>query len=289
MFSSIVRFGIALSGAALLSSCGGSNGQALTQQSTPEGLFTGQVTVPVTTSASTTPVSLTENAVVFVEVTGAYYAFYMDSLAPTVLAGATAGTFSFGGGGMTSSGTLNITPPVSLPISASGTPPVQVGIATAPSFGGAYNTGMNIAGTFTFPTTAATITFNLPYNADYQNAQNLSTLAGTYTGTVASSTASESATFTFGTASVLANSANQFGVATVTGTGADGCIYTGTVSPLYKGNGYNLSISSGNAPCTLPNTQFTGLVYLDVANNFLYSFSPNAARSDGLIFTGSRL
>jgi hypothetical protein len=184
------------------------------------------------------------------------------------------------------------------------TPVPQVGNSTvAPTFTGAYNTGINFAGTFTYslpvdslginsntktavPSDYKTSSFNINYNTDYQNVQNLGTLAGTYVGTVATSQFSEAATFTFGPASVPANSGNAYGVALVTGTGASGCTYNGTVSPLFKGNGYTMLINSGPPPCVLPNNQFAGMVYLNVAQKQLFSFSPNAARTDGLIFSG---
>jgi hypothetical protein len=61
------------------------------------------------------------------------------------------------------------------------------------------------------------------------------------------------------------------------------------VSPLFKGNGYTTTITIGGAPCTLPNRSFSGLIYLDTANKLLYAFAPDDARTDGLIFTGTKL
>jgi hypothetical protein len=190
-------------------------------------------------------------------------------------------------------------------ISGSPYPNPQINNETASlTFTGAYNTAQNFSGVFTYPLAvdsgndfktscfgngACNGTNNyLTYNADYQNVQNLGTLAGTYNGTVATSQFSEAATFTFGPASVPANSGNAFGVGLVSGTGASGCTYNGTVSPLFKGNGYTMLLNSGGPPCALPFNQFAGLVYLYVAGNQLYSFSPNQARTDGLIFSGLR-
>jgi|GEM_PF-2830911 len=182
---------------------------------------------------------------------------------------------------------------------------VQVGNATTSStFTGGYNTGQNISGSFTYPLAVdnandfETVTMGLlpanssnnylAYSTDYQNVQNLGTLAGTYTGTVGTSQFSEAATFTFGPASVPANSGNAFGVGLVTGTGASGCVYNGTVSPLFKGNGYTILLNTGNPPCALANTQFAGVVYLYVAGNQVYMFAPNLAHNDGVIFSGIR-
>jgi hypothetical protein len=277
MFSSIIRLGIAIFGAAILSSCGGSSGGPLTLQSTPEGLFTGTDTVTSVNPAPATNATTIQNMLVFVANTGIFYAFYFEPnspIAPATLIGAAQGTVSFSGGGMTASNTEELS--------------LQSGTVTYPSFAGAYNTGINIAGTFSYPLSGATSIFNINYDSAYQGVQDLSTLAGTYTGTVGTSGGSEAATFTFGTANVPANSGNQLGVATIVGVGADGCQYTGTVSPLYKGNGYTTFITSGPPPCLLPNTEFSGLIYLDTANNLLYSYAPDTARLDGLIFTGTK-
>lgn len=321
MFSKIIRLGVVITGAAILSSCGGGSGQTLTQQATPEGLFTGTNSVFVNPTGATTPSNsangtsypCTQNMLVFVEFTNVFYAFFSDINDSSKVISASTGSLANSGGPISSSGILEVTPP-NVPVSATaphgtncGVPIVSTNDAlgtgtpvnnevTSPTFVGAYNTGINIAGTLNYPFAIdsatppdfKTTTFTLNYNYGYQGVQSLATLAGTYVGTVGTSQLAEAATFTFGPASVPANSGNQFGVGIVTGTGASGCTYTGTVSPLFKGNGYNLQILSGGSPCLLANAQFTGLVYLDTSKNFLYSFAPNTARTDGLIFTGSR-
>jgi len=337
MFSKIIRLGVALSGAVILSSCGGSSGQAVTQASTPEGLFistsstlsdvyvnTSRVqTTTVNSSGVTVPnPTCTQNEMVFVEYSGAFYAFAFATgtgsdtsipLDPANLISASSGTFSYSGGAMSSGNVIEVSPPNAYGNTTSAPNGTNCGVpivnyvvtttspsytldteATAPTFVGGYNTGINIAGTFTYPLVVDTSGdyklsfFNINYDADYQSVQSLATLAGSYTGTVGTSQFSEAATFTFGPASVAANSGNVYGVGLVTGVGADGCSYTGTVSPLYKGNGYTMSVTSGSSPCYLPDTQFTGLVYFRQSSGYLYSFAPNSARNDGLIFSGSR-
>lgn len=332
MFSNFIRLGAALSATALLASCSSGSGQAETQQSTPEGLFEGQITAAFTagTAGVAAPGNCTQNTVMFVDYAGVYYMFTSPATAsglPTpnqapVVLSASSGSMTYSGGTAGSSNVLEVVPPNAGTVSATapngtycGVPITysgetigsvqQVNNATSsPTFTGAYNTAQNISGVFTYPlavdtngdfktSTIGDLPSNssnnyLTYNADYQNVQDLGTLAGTYTGTVATSHFSEAATFTFGPASVAANSGNAFGVGLVSGTGASGCTYNGTVSPLFKGNGYTLLLNSGGPPCVLPTNQFAGLVYLYVKGNQLYSFSPNAARTDGLIFSGTR-
>ena len=333
MFLSIVRVGVIASAALVLSSCGGSSGQAETQQSTPEGLFTGGygscttlfsgASIATTTAATaactqyTPPASavaaaiaagnppppiaqLQQNMVMFVVANGGFYLFYTEPGTYSPIVGAMQGTLSFGGGTMSATNVLD----VNLQDKTVFDPTA----GTAPTFNGGYTTGVDVSGYFSYPVPVAVnpaqlpsgtnvvgynqvVGFNLPYNVDYQGVQNLGTLEGTYTGIVGTSGSGmyDSATFTFGPASVPANSGNQYGVGTLTGTDLAGCTYTGTVSPLYKGNGYTTNITSGGYPCRLPNTQFTGLIYYDTTNNLLYSFAPDTARTDGLIFTGSRI
>lgn len=292
MFSSIIRLGIAISGAAILSSCGGnSTSIAETQISTPEGLYTGLNTVTLVNPNTAATITQSQNMLVFVVANGAYYMFFSAPATPSVVTGAQAGTLSFSGGTMVGGGIVEVTLPTVTTVPGV---PTSFGAVSSPSFTGGYNTGINFAGTLTYPAPDAngnfqTTTFNLNYNTGYQGIQNLATLAGTYTGTVGTSAAQELATFTFSPASVPANSGNQFGVAIITGQGADGCSYTGIVAPLFKGNGYTTNITSGGAPCLLPNNQFSGLIYLDTTNNLLYSYAPDTARTDGLIFFGSKL
>jgi hypothetical protein len=326
MFSKIIRLGALIPIAAILSSCGGGTGQTETQQSTPEGLFTGPASIyinangVVSSSAKTATgapgIICNENMLMFVNYGGTFYSFFSvpgavepnGFVTPNVIS-ASSGQFTFSGGVLGSSNVLQVTPPNGIGVSSTspngsfcGVPIVDTnGVnnqITSPTFNGAYTTGINLGGTFNYPNVvdaAGDFEVVIPntsftYDTGYQGVQSLATLAGTYSGTVSTSQFSEQATFTFSSASVPANSGNQFGVALVTGTGASGCTYNGTASPLFKGNGYNLYLNSGNYPCQLATSQFAGLVYLDTKNNFLYSFSPTAgaARTDGLIFTGTR-
>lgn len=230
---------------------------------------------------------------IFVEYAGVFYSFATDPASNTLISAAS-GSLSFSGGIMSSANVLQVMPPSAS--TACGVAVSSINEVTNPNLTGGYSTGVNFAGTFTYPLAIdaagnfQSTTFNINYNAGYQGIQSLATLAGTYTGTIGTSQFSEAGTFTFGPASVPANSGNQFGVGIISGTGASGCSYTGTVSPLFKGNGYSTLITSGGSPCRLPNTQFSGLVYLDTSKtpNHLYSFSPDQAHTDGLIFTGTR-
>ena len=313
MFSTFIRLGAALSCAAMLCSCGG-NSVSETQQSTPEGIYTGKYDVKLTAADGTVETPCTESVITFAVATGSIYTFYPSTSNPAVLNAADYGALSFGGGVMSSS-LLEVTAPAAVPFTAPASDPTETnpyaGIAgqysglcdyfggnvAAANMTGGYNTGVNLAETLTFSAADFRTWFNttqtdsntLVYDADYQGVQSLSTLAGTYNGYVSTSQNSELATFTIGPASVPANAGNSLGVSILTGTGASGCTYTGSVSPLYKGNGYTVSMTSGSgAACKLPQTQFGGLMYLNTKTNILYSFAPNAGHTDGVIFSGTR-
>jgi hypothetical protein len=310
MFSTFIRLGAALSCAAMLSSCGG-NSVAETQQSTPEGLYTGNLKVSLANSAGTAvpfpngSTTCTESVVQFAVATGSIYTFYPSATHPEVLNAADTGSLVFGGDAMNSSVLQVIAPASVAGGSAVGSIPAGLytpmcdnftGNATVASMVGGYQTGVNLTETYTYGSTdingytnvTTTDATTLRYDADYQGVQNLSTLAGTFNGYVSTSQKSEPATFTIGPPSVPANAGNSLGVSVLTGTTASGCAYSGSVSPLFKGNGYTISMSSGTAPCLLPQTQFVGLIYLNTKTNILYSFAPNQGRTDGVIFSGTR-
>jgi len=330
MFSTFIRLGAALSCAAMLCSCGG-NSVAETQQSTPEGLYTGMYATVLTNpnvidpttnkpevvpnpycalNNTQSPPVYTENVITFVVATGSVYTFYPSATNAAVLNAADYGSMTFGGNVMSAS-LMEVIAPASVPLTATNnqTNPYAAiagqfsplcdyfsGNVSAANMTGAYITGTNLALTLTYSgpdlggldniTTTAKAT--LLYDADYQGVQSLSTLAGTFNGYVSTSQFSEPATFTIGPASVPANAGNSLGVSVLTGTGASGCSYTGSVSPLYKGNGYTVTMSSGSAPCKLPQTQFSGLMYLNTSSNILYSFAPDTAHTDGVLFSGTR-
>jgi hypothetical protein len=309
MFSTFIRVGVALFSAAILCSCGG-NSVAETQQSTPEGLFSGQYLVcmlnPNNASSSTcpvpspapaalvppNPVTCTQNVLTFVTSSGTFYTFYPSAANTALLTTADQGTLSFSGGVMSASTALEVNLPGSATLGCGTTAISPKGVYSYNMTGG-YTVGQNISGSLIYPTADAngyfdTTTFSLSYNSDYQGVQNLATLAGTYTGNVGTSQNSEAATFTISPASVPANGGNSLGVSLLSGTGVSGCAYTGSVSPLYKGNGYSVVITAGPSPCLLPGQEFAGLIYLNTKTNILYSFAPNQARTDGIIFSGTR-
>ncbi|MGI9302241.1 MAG: hypothetical protein ACR2RB_05970 [Gammaproteobacteria bacterium] len=120
------------------------------------------------------------------------------------------------------------------------------------------------------------VSFTSTYDTRYDATPNLNALAGTYTGDVASSAGSESA-------SVTVASNGSF-----TGSGASGCTFTGTAIPRSSGNIFNISISFAAAPCVLPNTTVSGVAFFDEASGDLIATAPNSSRTDGVLFIGTK-
>jgi hypothetical protein len=117
-------------------------------------------------------------------------------------------------------------------------------------------------------------TFTSNYSADYDVTPSLAILAGTFTGQVISSQGVENATVTVNA------------VGGITGTGVSGCSVTGTATPRTNGNVFNLSLTFGGAPCLFANQTMAGIAYFDSVAKRIYGATPNAARTDGVLFVG---
>lgn len=249
MHSNMIKTIAAFGAMAILSGCGG-GGIAESQQSVPEGLFVG------TDSAN-------RNQVVFVtsaSLGSLMYTFYTSG-SPAALAGGIHGSLVYSGG------TITTSPLYDLNISAK--------TSTTPAVTGSYTTGQNLALTFVYPDNSQ-ITFSGNYDTGYQGIQNIATLAGKYRGTIGSLGNTDQATFTIGLDG------------TVTGSGDQGCTYRGSAYPLGKGNGYNISLTTGPAPCAIVAQTTGGLAYLDVAKKTLYFLAPiGTNQGDGLVFKGT--
>lgn len=72
----------------------------------------------------------------------------------------------------------------------------------------------------------------------------------------------------------------------LTGMGVSGCTVSGSVIPRTRGNIFNVSLTFGAAPCFFSNQSMSGIAYFDAATKRLYSATPTAARTDGILFVG---
>jgi len=59
-------------------------------------------------------------------------------------------------------------------------------------------------------------------------------------------------------------------------------------SPRAHGNVFNISISFGAAPCLFTNQTLSGVAFFNPNAKRLYAATPNATRTDGALFVGTK-
>lgn len=240
---------IVLASAALLAAaCGGGGGD-----STPAGPSPAQGLWIGTTTTNRTVTGLVLSD-------GSYYVLYSLVGNAAVLGGAVHGNSSASAGTWSSGDARDF--------NLEG-----AGVLSA-SLGGTYSTKQSIAGTVTYASGAST-NFSGTYSSNYETTPTLPALTATYTGTVAFSQGAQP----------LAITVTPSGNVTATGSG---CTSTGTATPRNDGNAYNFAITFGPAPCFFAGQTFSGIAYLDAVAKRLYAAAPNAARTDGVLFVGTR-
>lgn len=123
----------------------------------------------------------------------------------------------------------------------------------------------------------STVSFSGSYVSTAQTAApSLTTLAGAFSGQVASSAGLENAVVNVSTSGALS------------GAGSSGCTVAGTVTPRQKGLAYYMSLRFGGPPCLFANQTLAGIVYFDASNRRLYAAAPNGNRTDGVLFVGTK-
>jgi hypothetical protein len=120
------------------------------------------------------------------------------------------------------------------------------------------------------------VSFSGSYDSLYDATPSLTALAGIFTGQVASSAGQEAAIVTV----------QPDG--TVTGTGSSGCGFTGAVTPRARGNVFYVAVSFGGAPCLFANQTLSGVAFFDPNTKQLYAAAPNATRTSGVLFVGTK-
>ena len=156
---------------------------------------------------------------------------------------------------------------------------VGLGVNSA-SLSGSYTTKQSFNGTISF-TGGSSTTFTTTYDTQYETVPSLATLAGTFTGT----------------AVIVSTGANPGVIPdtpiTISSSGAissssNGCTMTGSASPRSEGNAYNISMSFAATGCAtaVAGQTLTGIAYL--ATKSMYIFAPNAARTGGVFYVGTK-
>jgi hypothetical protein len=189
-----------------------------------------------------------------------YYVLYSAVGNPNLIAGVVQGTGSLNGSTFSSSNGRDFN------IEGAGVLPVTVSATAA--------TKQSLNGSVVY--TGGTTTFSSSYSVDFEVTPTLAAVAGTFSGQVALSQGVQSA-------SVTVSSGGQ-----LTGTGS-GCAFSGTVTPRTDGNAYNFSVTFGASPCFFAGQTLTGIAYYDATVKRLYAAAPNASRTDGVLYVGTKL
>ena len=122
-----------------------------------------------------------------------------------------------------------------------------------------------------------TVSFAGSYNSDYELQPLISSLVGQYSGQVATSLGVEDADLTI------------FSDGSLSGLSDTGCSVTGNLYERTDGNAYNVQMTfANNNLCFFPGQTYVGIAYYDADGAALYSAAPNATRTDGLLFVGTK-
>jgi hypothetical protein len=230
--------------------CGGGGGGAgptPATNTTAQGLWSGKTS----TNRTVTGLVLSD---------GTYYVLYSSIGNAAIIGGVVHGT------GTSTAGTFSSTDAKDFNIEGAGVVPATFSatVAAKQSLNGSINYS-----------NGATSSFTSTYDPSFETTPLLATVAGTFTGQVASSAGVQAATITVSTTGAISG-------------GASGCATTGTATPRTDGNAYNVSLTFGASPCLFANQTLTGIAYFDASTKRLYAATPNAARTDGVLFAGSK-
>ncbi len=234
---------------ALLAGCGGGSDTPAPPATSAEGLWSGSTGAGQTITG-------------FVLDDGTYYILYSPPGNAALVAGFIQGSGVSGDGSFTSGNgqDFNFQGTGVLPVTLSGS------YTEKQAFGGSVSYGA-----------AGVVTFSSSYNTNYEAPPLLSTLSGTFSGQSATSASVDNATFAISATGV------------VTGISTAGCTVTGTAAPRSHGNIFALALTFGPPPCSMPNQTLTGMAYYSVATRRLLAAAQTSARTQGYLFTGSKL
>lgn len=190
---------------------------------------------------------------------GLFYVIYSSAGDPTTIAGVVQGNGSTAGASFSSTNSKDFNIEGDGVLNTS----VSASFAAKATFNGTINYGPGLNNTFIST-----------YDSNYELTPSTSALAGTFTGEVASSAGFEAATIT-----IASNGS-------FSGSGVSGCTVSGTATPRSRGNAFVMSLTFGGAPCLFANETLSGIGYFDATNKHFYSATPNATRTDGILFVG---
>lgn len=255
-----IRFVLAsaLSVTLMLTACGGGGGNsgggsagsppAPAPAGTAEGLWNGS-----TNTSRTVTIAVLDNST--------FWAFYSGQNNPSLIAGVIEGS------GTSMNGSFSSSDGADFNLEGIGVNSVTLS--------GSYVAKQSLNGSTNYPGLNQSVSFTTSYNSAYEQAPNLATIAGTYTG-VAGIGGTEAATIVVTAAGSISRSGG-------------GCPFTGSVTPHAKGNIYDLSVTFvANNVCAVGTLTFTGIGYFDSTTKRFTGGTLRADKSMAFIFSGTK-
>lgn len=251
--------------AALLSGCGGGDGPPVcTSVTTPMcehiAVQPPDTTPPVGLYRGVTSNGRAVTGLVFDD--NSFYSIYSEINNPGVAGGAIQGTLRASGG------TYTITDAVDVNLEG-------LGVKLA-AVSGAYAQKQSINGKIVYPSGGQEVSFATNYSADYETRPSIAAISGTYAGAAGSSIGSERVTMQID------------GTGTLSGRGASGCAFNGTIRLRASGNAYQVAITFGGAPCRFSGASASGPAYFDRAAGFAYTILSLPGTNDKFIGIGAK-
>jgi hypothetical protein len=113
------------------------------------------------------------------------------------------------------------------------------------------------------------------YDASYLQPANLAAAAGIFTGLMGSAAGWQPTTITLSPTGILAGASS-------------GCSFTGTAVPRGIVNVFDLTITFNGGSCVFGTAMLTGIARYDASSRQLYASAPNAAQTEGFLFSGGK-
>jgi len=190
---------------------------------------------------------------------GTFYVLYSPAGRPDLIAGLVQGSGAARNGSFTSSNARDFV--------------INDDVYSA-SVSASYTSKQTFNGSVTY-TNGTTGTFTSSYDSAYEQPASLTAIAGSFSGQSASS------------------AGVQTGVVTVQSNGAfrstsNGCTVTGTLTPRGSVNVFNMSATFGGGACVFGTSTLNGIAVYNATSKRIYAAAPNAGRTDGFLFVGTK-